>query len=365
MIPGPVPVEESVLEAMSSPVQAHYGPRWVRIYNETRELLKQVFRTEGTVHLLVGTGTAALDAAIGSMTCPGEKIVVGVNGFFGMRLGQIGHGYGLDVVTVEAPQGKPLDPEEIGAALDRHPDACALAVVHLETSTTVVNPLPEIAAQAKERGVPVIVDAVSSLGGLPMEMDVWGVSICVSASQKCLGAPPGLAPIAISPQAWKVIHSKPNRAHGWYLNLETWEQYEVEWGEWHPYPVTMAVNNVLALRAGLQSLLREGIEARLQRYARLALRLRAGVRRLGMEPYTPDAWMAPVITGILCPPGVSAQAMRRYLLEEYNIRVAGGLVEELKDRLLRVGHMSPTINAGDIEALLEGMAVYLKQVSKA
>jgi alanine-glyoxylate transaminase/serine-glyoxylate transaminase/serine-pyruvate transaminase len=162
-----------------------------------------------------------------------------------------------------------------------------------------------------------------------------------------------------------VIHSKPNRAHGWYLNLETWEQYESEWGEWHPYPVTMAVNNVLALRAGLQSLLREGIEARLQRYARLALRLRAGARRLGMEPYTPDAWMAPVITGILCPPGVSAQAMRSYLLEEYNIRVAGGLVEELKDRLLRVGHMSPTINAGDIEALLEGMAAYLKQVSKA
>jgi alanine-glyoxylate transaminase/serine-glyoxylate transaminase/serine-pyruvate transaminase len=237
-----------------------------------------VFKTQGDVHILVGSGSSGLDAAIGSLTASGEKIIVGTNGFFGERLRQICGGYGLDVISVHAPLGEPLNPSDFKEAFSLHPDAAAVTLVHLETATAAVNPVAEIAAEAKLNDIPVIIDAVSSLGGVPLAMDDWAIDICVSASQKCLGAPPGLAPIAISQRAWEIMDAKPQRNHGWYLNLQTWRQFAGEWAEWHPYPVTMATNNVLALKTGLRSLLADGIEERIERYTQLALRLRDGVR---------------------------------------------------------------------------------------
>jgi alanine-glyoxylate transaminase/serine-glyoxylate transaminase/serine-pyruvate transaminase len=361
MIPGPVTVEEEVLREMGAPVQAHYGPEWTAIYNETRELMKEVFCTQGDVHILVGSGSAGLDAAIGSMVASGETIVVGRNGFFGQRLVEICRQYAIHVITVDAAPGEPLDPSAVDEALARHPEAAALAVVCLETSTTVVNPIAEISALARGHNLPLIVDAVSSLGGVPLEMDEWGIDICVSASQKCLGAPPGLAPVAISSRAWETMESKPQRGHGWYLNLENWRRYAESWGDWHPYPVTMAVSNVLALRAGLQSLLAEGLEARIQRYTSLALRLRNGVRRLGLRPYTPDDSLAPVLTAVYAPDGVRSSEIVRYLMEDHQIKISGGLGPELRDRIFRVGHMGGVIGEADIDAVLEALAAFLQR----
>ncbi len=360
MIPGPVSVEDDVLFQMGQPVRPHYGAEWTADYNETRDLLKQVFKTEGDVHILSGSGTAAIDAAIGSLTTTGETAVVGTNGYFGDRLEQVCAGYGLNVIPVAAPLGEQLDPESFREALSAEPRPALVTLVSLETATAVVNPVREIAAFANEYGVPVVVDAVSGLGGVPLSMDEWGIDIVASASQKCLGAPPGLGPIAISPRAWKIMESKPDRAHGWYLNLETWRRFADEWGQWHPHPVTVATNNIYALRTGLRMLLEEGVDRRIERYTEMAMSLRNGVRALGMEPLTPDDQLAPVLTAVFAPEGVKISELLGYLRNEHDIMISGGLGEALKDRVFRVGHMGPTITANDIDDVLGALRAFLE-----
>ena len=360
MIPGPVSVEDDVLFQMGQPVRPHYGVEWTADYNETRDLLKRVFKTEGDVHILSGSGSAAIDAAIGSLTTTGERVVVGINGYFGDRLEEICAGYGLEVSRIPTPPGEQLDPESFREAFSAEQRPALIALVYLETATAVVNPVREIAALAGEYGVPVVVDAVSALGGLPLSMDDWGIDICASASQKCLGAPPGLGPIAISPRAWKIMESKPDRSHGWYLDLETWRRFADEWGEWHPHPVTVATNNIYALRTGLRTLLEEGVDRRIERYTEMAMSLRNGVRALGMEPLTPDDQLAPVLTAVFAPEGVVIGELVRYLREEHNIVISGGLGEALKDRVFRVGHMGPTVTAGDIDDVLGALRAFLE-----
>jgi alanine-glyoxylate transaminase/serine-glyoxylate transaminase/serine-pyruvate transaminase len=359
MIPGPVSVEEEVLRQMGGPVQAHYGPEWTGTYYETTGLLRQVFNTQADVHILVGSGSAGLDAAIGSLTAPGETIVVGSNGFFGQRLIAIGKSYGLEVIAIQAPLGIPLVPSDFERALARHPNVAAVAVVHLETSTTVLNPIQEIIAVARRHEVPVMVDAVSTLGGVPLAMDEWGIDLCVSASQKCLGAPPGLAPVAISQRAWDIMASKPQRNHGWYLNLQTWQQHAADWKDWHPFPVTMATNNVLALRAGLRSLLAEGLAHRYQRYAELARQLREGIRALGLQLFAPEEYLAPILTGVLSPDGIPSSEIVSYLYAEHGLKISGGFGEGLQDRIFRIGHMGATITGEDMDAVLNGLAAFL------
>jgi alanine-glyoxylate transaminase / serine-glyoxylate transaminase / serine-pyruvate transaminase len=355
MIPGPIQPDESVLEAMGSPVRAHYGPEFRDFYNETVAALKQVFLTEGDVHLLVGSGSAGIDACLGSALASGEKILIGVNGFFGERLFAIAENYNLQVVPVRRPWGSPLRAEDFALELDRHPDAQLVAIVHLETSTTIVNPVEEIGSIVRKKGVPFFVDTVSSLGGLPFEMDEWGVDLCATASQKCLGAPPGISPVAVGERGWEMIDRQTNKGHGWYLNLRVWRQYTKDWADWHPFPITQATNNIVALKTSLDQLLDEGIRSRQARYTRIALRLREGLRRIGMPPYTPDDCLAPVITAAYGPPGIPTSQLVNYLSEVHGIKIAGGL-GVLKDKVFRIGHMSPTVTEADIDQVLEALA---------
>ena len=360
MIPGPVMLEDDVLFQMGQQVQPHYGPQWTAIFNETIDLLKQVFETTGDVHILVGSGTAGVDACIASLTAPGETIVVGANGHFGHRLVEIGQFYGLNVIVIEAPPGEPLKAAEFDAALTQYANAAAVAVVHLETSTTVLNPVEDIARVSYRHGVPVIVDAVSSLGGVPLSMDEWGIDLCASASQKCLGAPPGLAQVAVSKRAWDIMASKPERNHGWYLNLQVWQQHARQWSDWHPYPVTMPTNTVLALRTSLQDLLAEGVANRIQHYSRLASRLRNGIRELGLRLFASEDCLAPVLTGVISPDGVPSSVIVNYLLNEHGIKISGGFGDEMKERIFRVGHMGPTLTESDIDDVLNGLDAFLK-----
>jgi alanine-glyoxylate transaminase/serine-glyoxylate transaminase/serine-pyruvate transaminase len=284
--------------------------------------------------------------------------VIGVNGWFGERLVAIAQAYGLEVIQVTAPWGRPLDPADFRKAFDAHPQARLAAVVHLETSTTIVNPIEEIGPLAARQGRVLLVDAVSSLGGIPLRMDDWGIGLCASASQKGLGAPPGLATVAVSPAAWELIDRNPDKGHGWYLNLRVWRQFATDWAGWHPYPITMATNNVMALRAGLQGLLAEGIESRMKRYRGLAMRLRQGLRKIGMQPYTPDELMAPVLTAAFGPPGVATGEIVDYMAEVHHTKIAGGLGDQLKDKVFRIGHMSPTVGEADIDQIVEQLAAF-------
>jgi alanine-glyoxylate transaminase/serine-glyoxylate transaminase/serine-pyruvate transaminase len=357
MIPGPIQPEPDVMLSMGGPVRAHYGPEWTELYNQTTGILKQVFNTDGDVFLMVGSGSCGLDGCLGSAFSSGEKVIVGLNGFFGERLTDIARSYGLDTVLVEAEWGKPLQVADIETAIQANPDAVGVCVVHLETSTTIINPVEEIGKVVRKHGLCYLVDAVSSLGGMPMQMDAWNVDLCATASQKCLGAPPGLAPVAVGQRGWEFIDRNSTTHHGWYTDLRTWRKYMVEWGDWHPFPITMATSNVLALKTSLDNLLHEGVEFRMERYKRLALRLRKGLREIGMPPFTPDEMMAPVLTAAYGPQGVPTGEIVTYLVEKHHIKIAGGL-GALKNKIIRVGHMAPTVSEKDIDRVLDALSQF-------
>lgn len=358
MIPGPIQPDEAVLEAMGQPVRPHYGADFTNFYNETKDLMKQVFQTQGDLFFMVGSGTVAIDACIGSALSSGETILVGNNGYFGERLSAISKSYSLNVIEVQAADGFPLQTDQFEEQIRIHPEIKAVAMVHLETSTTVVNPIQQVGEVCKRHNLLFIVDAVSSLGGLPFEMDAWGIDLAASATQKCLGAPPGLAPVAISPLAWEFIDRNPSKGHGWYGDLRIWRKFSVDWGDWHPYPVTMATNNLNALRVSLEQLLAEGIANRLERYRGLAIQLRNGLRRIGYEPFTPDDSLAPVLTAGLMPHGYMARQVVKYMEDVHRIKISPGLSDELRDKIIRIGHMSPTVNACDIDEVIKALEQY-------
>jgi alanine-glyoxylate transaminase/serine-glyoxylate transaminase/serine-pyruvate transaminase len=358
MIPGPVAVEDDVLQAMSHQVLPHYGRDWLKVYNEAVQGLQQVFGTEGDLFLMAGPGSAGLDAGLGSLTRTGERVLVAHNGFFGQRLVTLARGYGLDVRTVEAPLGQRLDPQAIRRCLANETEFQALVVVHLETSTGVLNPLPEIAAVANEFGVPLIVDAVSSLGGVPMRVDEWGIDVCVSVINKCLACPPGVAPVTVSQRAWAQIERKEGRAHGWYLDLAVWKQYARDWSDWHPYPTTLPTNNILALVASLRRILGQGLDAHYERHKRAADQVREALTGWGFRSFAPEAYTSPLLSAMVGPPGVDVEDLRRYLLAEWQVMISGGL-DELHGKILRVGHIGKAASPDYVRRLLDGVEVYL------
>jgi len=336
--PGPGDVEDDVLAAAAQPVIRHYGPDWMDIHNEMTSLLKQIFQTRNDLFVVPGAASALLDMAIGSLLATGQKIVVGHNGFFGDRLVAIAEGYGLTVVPFAAPLGRPLDPAALRGVLAAHPDAPAVALVHHETGTTVLNPLRELAEVARQAGRVVIVDAVSSLGGIELPVDAWGVDVCVTAANKCFEALPGVGFVSVGPRAWGLIDGRPACGHGWYLDLRTWRTYAREWGSWHPSPVTLPVNVILAARAAMRRIVSDGLDAHLAKYVYASRAVRAGLRNLGFEMFVPDEHAAPVVTAVKARPEFEVTEMIKWLAEERGIAVGGGL-GELAGRIFRVGHL--------------------------
>ncbi len=336
-IPGPCEVDEAVLEAMARPTPRHYGPEWMEVYRETVGLLKRVFQTDNDIFLVPGAGSAGMDMAIGSLLAAGKTVIVGQNGFFGERLVEIAASHGLRVVPFEAPLGRPLDPDDLRSTLAREPSARAVAVVHHETSTTVLNPLRELVEATHEAGLPIIVDAIASLGGTPLPVDEWGVDVCVTVANKCLECPPGLAFISVGPRAWEWVDGNDSQP-GWYLNLRTWRRYATDWADWHPYPVTLPTNNILGLRVSLARILEEGLEAHFARYRQAAQAVRRGLEALGFEMLVEEPFASPIATAVKVRPELDAGALMGYLAREHGILVSGGL-GPLAGKIFRVGHM--------------------------
>jgi len=358
MIPGPVDVEDDVLTVMSSPVIPHYGKEWVNLYTETVELARQVFQTRNDLFLLAGPGTAALDAALGSLLRTGEKVMIAANGFFGNRLVTVAETYGLIPVIVRFPPGEAVQPELIEAELRRQPEVQVVVVVHHETSTGVLNPLQSISQVVHQHGALLVVDAVASMGGVPLPVDDWGVDVCVTVANKCLESLPGLAPISVSPRAWAFIERKPDRAHGWYLNLQVWRDYARRCGSWHPHPTTMPTHIVLALHQSLRRIVAEGLEARFARYRRAAQSVRHGLTDLGFEMFVSDEWASPLTTAVRARPDAPADDLQAYLRDKHNLLIAGG-IEELHGQIFRVGHMGKAAEPEYVTAFLDGVRDYL------
>jgi alanine-glyoxylate transaminase/serine-glyoxylate transaminase/serine-pyruvate transaminase len=336
--PGPGDVDEDVLASLATPVIRHYGPEWMEIYHETQGLLKQVFKTENEIFFVPGPASSLMDMAIGSLLASGEKIIVGNNGFFGERLEQIGRGYGLNIVTLDAPLGEPLDPQGLRGLFKTHPEVKAVAFVHHETGTTVMNPLRELASLSKDAGKVVIVDAVSSLGGTDVRVDEWGIDVCVTTPNKCLEALPGIGFISVSPSAWKLVDSHTLTNHGWFLNLKTWRQYATEWGSWHPTPVTLPTNIILALRTSLLKIIAMGLEAHFEKYRLASHAIRVGLRSIGYEMFVKDECASPIVTGVCQRPEFELDELSNWLVEQRGIAVGGGL-GELAGKMFRVGHL--------------------------
>lgn len=358
LIPGPVSVEPAVLEALSRPIRAHYGEDWGADYTELCARLARLFATQGEVLLVFGPGSAALEAALASTLGRGDEVIVASNGIFGERLAAVGRALGLVVHPLEAPPGAPLELEAMEAALRRHPAARAFAVVHHETSTGVLNPVRELCRLAHERGLLTVVDAISSFAGVELEVDAWGIDLCVSVANKCLGGPIGVAPLAVAPRTWEVIEDGRPKAAGWYLNLRTWREARRVWGDHHPHPVTMPTSIIEALRVAVAAIEAIGPAGHRARLAEAAKRVRSGLRELGFEMLVDDRSASPVTTAVRALPGMDVGHYLGWLRHRRGLRVGGGL-GPLAGRIFRVGHMGRAAEPAVVEAYLAATAEYL------
>ncbi len=359
LVPGPVPVSPEVLAAMGRPVPVHYGPAFVAFYNGLVERLKRIFETSSHVFPLNGSGTAAVEAALGTMLGVEKHAAVVVNGVFGGRLLEIARSYDPEALAIEFEWGKGADPAVVQAFLEQH-RVDVLAVVHSETSTGVLNPIQELAAVARERGVALMVDGVGSVGGAPLCLDDWGIAACATASQKCLEAPPGLGIAALSEIGWKLADSLKRPAPGFYLNLRTWRKSLEDSPDWHPYPVTVATNNLMALDQAAQRVLNEGLQARFERHRRVAAALRATLRALDFRLLADDDVASPTVTVAFPPEGVDPAKLMATLRQDYGIVVGGGL-QKLSGKVIRFGHLGSSATevrmnrvTAAIEAALRG-----------
>ena len=352
MIPGPVELDVEALAEMSAPLIAHYGHEWAQFYKETCELMKKIFQTQrADVYLMVGPGSAGVDAAISNLLGTDGSSLILSNGFFGERLFAIARSYTDKVKVLRFKLNEPIDPNAVEETLKKERFAL-VAAVHCETSTGVVNPVKELGLLCRKYNTLLVVDAISSLGGIELKFDDWHIGICVGATQKCLETPPGICPIAISPQAWDRIEK--TQSPGWYLNLLTWKEFVERWGQWHPHPVTIPTGTVRALRKSVERILGEGLETRFRRHAQMASLLRQGLSNLGFELFVSDLYASPTVTTALVDERISANELIKFLKQEHGIMIAGGL-DELSGKIFRIGHMGPTARLDAILPLLFGI----------
>jgi alanine-glyoxylate transaminase / serine-glyoxylate transaminase / serine-pyruvate transaminase len=360
LIPGPVSVEPEVLEALSHPVRAHYGADWARFYRDLTGSLARIFKTETDPLLLFGPGTAAIEAAFASTLSRGDEVAVVTNGLFGERMVDVAAAMGLEVhlVTGDDDFG-PVAPERLEEVLRRQPRVRAAGFVHHETSLGLVNPVQELCEVAGRRDVLTIVDAVSSLGGMDLEVDDWGIDLCVTVANKCLGGPVGIAPLTVSQRGWDAVDDGRAKAAGWYLNLRTWRAFGEMWKSSHPHPTTMPTSVLEALDRAVRSLLSTGLEQHKARQAATATRVREGLRELDFEMLVADQHASPVCTAVWGRPGMDVDDYLQWLRLEHGLRLGGG-IGRLQGRLFRVGHMGRAADPAVADAYLKATAEYLE-----
>jgi aspartate aminotransferase-like enzyme len=328
--PGPTPVPPEVLAALAEPVVHHRGPDYRTLFGRCLDRLRAVYRTAGDVLLFTSSGTGAMESAVANLCSPGDRVVVVSAGAFGQRWHNLAAAYGADVQAVEYEWGETPRPEDLGSKLDEVGGAKAVFLTHSETSTGVVADVKALAAAAKPSGALVVVDAVSSLGAVPLETDAWGLDVVASGSQKALMTPPGIGLASVSEAALAARGSSPR----FYFD---WERTRVGQAKLDS-AFTPAVSLVRGLDVALGLLLDEGLEAAFDRHIRLGRACREGAKAMGLELFSPDEDRSAVVTAILTPEGIDAGELRLALRDRYGVTVAGGH-GDLKNRLFRIGHI--------------------------
>jgi alanine-glyoxylate transaminase/serine-glyoxylate transaminase/serine-pyruvate transaminase len=358
MIAGPGELHDDDREALGQQVIAHYGDLWTQFHSETLDLLGELLGAEDIPYLLPGTGTTCLDAAAANLFEPGQKVVVAQTGFFGTRLSEVARAHRLEVVDVEVEVGEPTDPQRVADALESS-GADGVFTVHVETATGVRHPIQEIAEVARAAGAIYLVDGIASVGGEIVRVDEMGIDAVVAGTQKGLEAPPGLGVIALSPRGRARV-DRSERPQTWYLDLKRWDWYRKEWGSWHPHPVTMPTNLVLALASSLRRILEVGLQAWVQQRADLAKRCREGLRGQGLEPVPRAGAEANLVVAAWTD---QPEAIMKYLLEKENIMISGGLTPTV-GKAIRVGLMGRTATEQMVDRVLRGIAGALQATRK-
>jgi alanine-glyoxylate transaminase/serine-glyoxylate transaminase/serine-pyruvate transaminase len=352
--PGPSDVPPRVLLALATPTIGHLDPEYLRVMDRTRELLRTVFRTRNELTLAMsGTGSSGMETCVVNLVEPGDEMLVCVNGAFGARMAEVAGRCGAVVHVVEAPWGETIEADSVARALADHPKTKVLGIVHAETSTGAHQPLVEISKLAHDAGALLLVDAVTSLGGVALEVDEWRIDACYSGTQKCLSCPPGLAPVTLSPAAFDAVRRRKTKVQSWYLDLSMIAQY---WGESRVYHHTAPINMTYGLYEALRIVVEEGLAARQARHTRNHRALRAGLEAMGLG-YVPRRSL-PNLNAVHVPDGVDDAAVRRRLLEAYGIEIGAGL-GPFKGKAWRIGLMGHSSTARNVTTFLAALETIL------
>jgi alanine-glyoxylate transaminase / serine-glyoxylate transaminase / serine-pyruvate transaminase len=357
--PGPSLVHPRVYRAMAQPVIGMFDPVFIQLLDDTQRPLRTVFRTENDFTMAIsGTGTAGMEAAIYNIVEPGDTVVVCRNGYFGFRMSEMVERCGARVVPVEAAWGTIIEPVQVEAALKDAGRVKVVAIVHGETSTGVLQPLEEISRIAHEHGALLLADAVTSLAGCELRIDDWGIDVCYSGTQKCLSAPPGMAPLTMSAQAMEVVANRKEPPRSWYVDLTMLGRYWGGGSTTRAYHHTPPMTMLYALREGLRIVLEEGLEARIVRHLRNARTFWAGIEAMGLTLHVEEKHRLTPLTTVRVPEGIDEMAVRTGLLLEHNIEIGRGF-GNLEGQVWRVGLMGYGSSEENVFALLYALETQL------
>ncbi|MDX6532756.1 MAG: alanine-glyoxylate transaminase / serine-glyoxylate transaminase / serine-pyruvate transaminase [Gaiellales bacterium] len=354
--PGPSNVHPRVLEAMQHPMLGHLDPEFHLILERLVDMLQRAYRrSDGLTLALSASGTSGMEAGIASLSEPGDTVVIGTCGFFGNRMVEMARRQGLNVLEVRAPYGKAVPNEQILEQVAAHPETRLVCVVHAETSTGVAHPLAELAAELRDGDTLLMADCVTSLGGMRLEAQAWGVDYCYSCSQKCLGAPPGMSPVSLSPRAMERIRERRTPVP-FSFDFEALERY------WIARPATYhhTTPNIqyYALYEGLRLALEEGLETRWQRHADAGAHLQAGLRERGYELLADPDVQLPQLSAVRVPEGVDGKETQMRLLTEHNVEVGGGLGPDAPP-IWRIGMMGTNAHRETADRVLAALDAVL------
>ena len=357
--PGPSTVHPRVLQAMTLPVLGHLDPLFFQVMDEVCEMLRQVFGTDNFMTApLSSTGTGAMEASCANILEAGDTAIVCRNGYFGDRLADIASRCRANTIILDSPWGQPVDIDALRDELRKHSSVKMVGVVHAETSTGVLTDVTEVVSLAREHDALVVADAVTSLGSHEVRVDDWDIDICYSASQKCLGSPPGLAPISMGPRAMQVVTERKSPVQSFYFNLKDLESY---WNQTRAYHHTSPISMTYALRESLRMMMEEGIENRIARHARVAAGLRSGLEAMGLELAAASAHRLNPLTTVKIPEGIQDLAVRRKLMSDYCIEIGGGL-GQFAGQVWRIGLMGEGAREANVFALLSALENILSRM---
>jgi alanine-glyoxylate transaminase/serine-glyoxylate transaminase/serine-pyruvate transaminase len=356
MGPGPSDVNPRVLKAMATPTIGHLDNQFLEVLIDLSAMLRKVFQTQNELTLAMsGTGSAGMETCVVNLIEPGDAMLVCVAGVFGQRMKDVAQRAGARVTAIEVPWGRVFTEEQIRKACRDHGPFKVIGIVHAETSTGAAQPIEPISKVAHEQGALLLVDTVTSLGGMEVNVDKWKVDACYSGTQKCLSCPPGLSPVTFSSAAVEVITHRKTKVQSWYLDLNMIRNY---WGSERLYHHTAPINMIYGLHEALRIVLEEGLEKRWTRHLQMHQALKRGLAKLGINYLADPDHQLPMLNAVSAPKGVDEASIRKRLLDEYSIEIGGGL-GEFKGKAWRIGLMGESATMRHVDSVLSALRTLL------